>query len=207
MKKLAVFVSGSGSNLQSIIDNIESGFISNTEIAIIVSSKHNVYALERAKKHNIYTKVFSKADYKNIEELYFELDKVLKKIGIDYIVLAGYLSIIPKSFIKSYENKIINIHPSLIPKHCGDGFYGIRVHQSVLESGDKESGATVHFVDEGTDTGAIILQQSIKVKDDDTPEVLQGRVLKVEHKLLPLAIKLLVEDKVILNNGKVVIKN
>lgn len=206
MKKLAVFVSGSGSDLQSIIDGIESGYISNAEIAVVISSKHGVYALERAKKHNIPAKVFSKSDYASREELYADLKSTLEKTGIDFIVLAGYLSIIPEDFVKNYKNRIINIHPSLIPKHCGDGFYGLKVHQSVLSSNDKESGATVHFVDEGTDTGTVIIQQSVIVKTDDTPETLQQRVLEVEHKILPYAVKLLTEDKIVINNGVVTIK-
>ncbi|MEG1613110.1 MAG: phosphoribosylglycinamide formyltransferase [Clostridia bacterium] len=196
MKRLAVFVSGSGSDLQSVIDAIETGFIENAKIELVVSSKYNVFALERASRHNILSKVFSKSDFKSSEELFSSLECALNELKIDYIVLAGYLSIIPESFVKAFENRIINIHPSLIPKFCGDGFYGMRVHSAVIEAKETESGATVHFVDGGTDTGKIILQEKVAVLPNDTAETLQLRVLELEHKLLPKAVKLLVDGKI-----------
>lgn len=192
-KKLAVFASGGGTDLQSLIYAQESGFLDNAEIALVVSNKKNAYALERAKLHNIPTMVFSKADFCDKEELFFQLANYLDKKEIDLIVLAGYLMIIPPSFIRRFENRIINIHPSLIPKFCGDGFYGIKVHEAVIASKETESGATVHFVDEGTDTGKIILQEKVPVLNNDTPEILQQRVLELEHSLLPRAVKLVVD--------------
>ena len=192
-KRLAVFVSGGGTDLQSVIDAIDSGFIDSAEIALVVSNKADAYALERARLHNIPSKVFAKADFSDKDELFFCLANFLEEKNIDLIVLAGYLMIIPAQFIKRFENRIINIHPSLIPKFCGDGFYGMRVHEAVIASGETESGATVHFVDEGTDTGNIILQEKVPVLKNDTPESLQSRVLELEHSLLPKAVKLVVD--------------
>lgn len=198
MLNIAVFVSGSGSNLQSIIDAVSVGEIV-ARIALVVGSKADIYALERAKKADIPTVVFDKKQFSSDNLMFDMLLLELKKHQIDLIVLAGYLSILPKKFVESYVKRIINIHPSLIPKYCGKDFYGMKVHQAVIESKEKFSGATVHFVDEGTDTGEIILQEKVAVKSDDTPQSLQQRVLGVEHQLLPKAIntviKLLLEEQ------------
>ena len=188
MKKLAVFVSGSGSDLQSIIDSATSGQLP-AEIAVVVASKDGIFALERARKHGIPSVVYCKNDFNSAEEMYDALTDELVSRGIDFIVLAGYLTILTPNIVRAFERRIINIHPSLIPKYCGDGFYGMRVHEAVIKNGEKESGATVHFVDEGTDTGEIIMQESVPVLETDTAETLQKRVLTLEHSLLPRAIK------------------
>jgi len=187
MKNIAVFVSGSGSNLQAVIDGCEKGEI-NGGVRLVVSSKDGVYALERARKHGIDSAVFSKNQFE-------ELTAVLTDKKIDLIVLAGYLTIIPESFIKKFENKIINIHPSLIPAFSGDGFYGLKVHNAVLERGCKVTGATIHYVNEITDGGKIIMQKAVKVKTGDTPEVLQKRVLKAEHEILKKSVAVICEEK------------
>lgn len=194
MKRIAVFVSGNGSDLQSIIDAVKSGALK-AEIAVVVGSKAGIYALERAKEANIPTAVFSKGDFKNAEEMYEELISFLKSAGVEYIVLAGYLSILTPNIVKAYERRIINIHPSLIPAYCGDGFYGMRVHRAVIENGERYSGATVHYVDEGTDTGEIIAQVKVEVRRDDTPESLASRVLEAEHELLPSTLIKILNDK------------
>ena len=194
MKRIAVFASGGGTDFQSIIDaNEKEQFC---EISLLVASKDGIGAIERAKKHSIQTAVFAKKDYSDLEELYGQLSALLQKYAVDFIVLAGWLKIIPESFIKTFEDRIINIHPSLIPAFCGAGFYGIKVHQQVLEYGVKVSGCTVHFVNEVPDGGAIIAQCAVKVEENDTPEILQARILEEEHKLLPYCVKKLCEGKV-----------
>lgn len=188
--RLGVLVSGSGSNLQSIIDATESGIL-NSHIVCVLSNKENAYALERAKKHGI------DAIYINPKESTYDenLLEYLKKYQVDLVVLAGYLKIIDKKLIELYKGRIINIHPSLLPKYGGKGYYGIHVHEAVLAAGETESGATVHHVDDGIDTGEIILQRSLKVKKDDTPSTLQKRILEeIEHKILVEAIKMLEEQ-------------
>lgn len=187
-KKIAVFVSGSGTDLQSIIDGVKSGMI-NGEIAIVVASRPDIFAIERARANNIPSKVFMKADYPSVSAMYDDIISLLIGLDVDLVVLAGYLSILSENIVKAYRGRIINVHPSLIPKHCGAGYYGIRVHRSVIESGDTESGATVHFVDEGTDTGKIIRQEKVPVLPDDTPETLAARVLKLEHIILPEVVR------------------
>ena len=184
MKNIAVFASGSGSDMQSVIDACESGQIDGKVVAVI-ASRPGIFALERAAKHNIPSKVFSVKEYGSPEAKDGAIVEYLKPMGIDLIVLAGYLSIVSKPLLDVYEGRIINIHPSLIPRHCGKGMYGLHVHESVLASGDKVSGCTVHFVDSGTDTGKIIRQVTVPVEEGDTPETLQARVLVQEHKLLP----------------------
>ena len=195
MLKIAVFVSGGGTNLQAIIDNIESKKIRNSKISLVLSNKKDAYALERAKKHNILGKVLSRKDFDTNDDYCRQLLDVLESMDIDLIVLAGYLAILPKAIIDRYPNRIINVHPSLIPAFSGKGYYGLKVHEGVLERGCKVTGATVHFVDEGTDTGPIILQKAVLVKDDDTPESLQKKVMEeAEWLILPQAIDLIAND-------------
>ena len=184
MKNIAVFASGSGSDMQSVIDACESGQI-NGKVVAVIASRPGIFALERAEKHNIPSKVFSVKEYGSPEAKDGAIVEYLRPMGIDLIVLAGYLSIVSKPLLDVYEGRIINIHPSLIPRHCGKGMYGLHVHESVLASGDKVSGCTVHFVDSGTDTGKIIRQVTVPVEEGDTPETLQARVLVQEHQLLP----------------------
>lgn len=203
MKRIAVFASGGGTDFQSVIDaNDRDNFC---EISVLIASKSGIGAIERAKKHGIRAEVFAKADYPDLETLYSALTELLKELSIDYIVLAGWLKIIPESFIKNFEDRIINIHPSLIPSFCGGGFYGLRVHKAVLDYGAKISGCTVHFVNEVPDGGAIIAQRAVEVADGDTPETLQSRILEEEHKLLPYCVKKLCEGKVIKEGRKVTV--
>lgn len=203
MKKIAVFASGGGTDFQSIIDlNEKENFC---KIEYLIASKDGIGAIERAKRHGIKTAVFSNSDYRDIENLYKNLTQLLNENSVDYIVLAGWLKIIPESFIKSFVDRIINVHPSLIPSFCGKGFYGLKVHSAVLEYGVKVSGCTVHFVTEVPDGGAIIAQSTVKVEDSDTPEILQAKVLKEEHKLLPYCVKKLCEGKIVKTGRKVTI--
>ncbi len=204
MKRIAVFASGGGTDFQSIIDaNEREKFC---DIAGLVASKEGIGALERAKKHQIKTAVFAKKDFPDLEILYRELTYFLNINRVDYIVLAGWLKIIPESFIKTFKDRIINIHPSLIPAFCGSGFYGLKVHQAVLDYGAKVSGCTVHFVNEIPDGGAIIAQTAVKVEESDTAESLQQRILEEEHMLLPYCVKKLCEGKIQKTDRKVVIK-
>ncbi len=184
MKKIAVFVSGGGTDLQSIIDAVKDGSLK-AEISVVLGSKDGIYALERAKNAGIDTVVYSKYGYPNLETMYAEVIEMLKVRGVEYIVLAGYLTILTKNIVTAFEKRIINIHPSLIPAYCGNGYYGMRVHRAVVENKEKFSGATVHYVDEGTDTGEIIAQVKVPVLENDAPEDLAARVLEAEHKLLP----------------------
>ena len=189
MLKVAVLVSGGGTNLQAIIDGIENGSITNTKIDIVISNNKNAYALERAKKHDIEAVALSPKDFETRDLFNKALYNELVDRKIDLIVLAGCLVVIPEKIIHEFENRIINIHPSLIPSFCGNGFYGLHVHEKALERGVKVTGATVHFVDEGTDTGPIIYQKAVEVLPDDTPETLQKRVMEqAEWKILPQAI-------------------
>lgn len=192
MKNIAVFVSGSGSDMQSIIDAVENGKI-NGKILAVIANKEGIYALARAKKHNIPSKVFKVKDYASIEDRDTAILNYLRPLNIDLIVLAGYLSIVTPILVDAYNKKIINIHPSLIPLHCGKGMYGLRVHEAVLAAKDKVSGATVHYVDYGADTGEIIKNVKVDVLEDDTPESLQKRVLEKEHILLPEVVAMLCE--------------
>lgn len=204
MKRIAVFASGGGTDFQSVIDaNEREKFC---EIVALIASKHGIGAIERAQKHGIYARVFAKSDYPDLEELYSELARYLKMNGVDYIVLAGWLKIIPESFIKLFKDRIINIHPSLIPSFCGAGYYGLKVHSAVLEYGAKVTGCTVHFVNEIPDGGAIIAQTAVEVEDGDTPESLQSRVLEKEHELLPYCVKKLCQGKIKKNGNKVIIE-
>lgn len=204
MLKIGVLVSGGGTNLQAIIDAVENGTITNTSIEFVISNKPNAYALERAAKHGIAAQCISPKSYDTREAFHVALKEAIDSYGVDLIVLAGYLVILPESIIRSYRNKIVNIHPSLIPSFCGDGFYGLKVHEGVLNRGVKVTGATVHFVDEGTDTGPIILQKAVEVQKGDTPEILQRRVMEqAEWIILPKAIDLIANGKVTVVDGRV----
>ena len=204
MLKIAVLVSGGGTNLQAIIDKIAEGVITNTEIAVVISNNKNAYALERAKQAGIEAVCVSPKDYENREQFNQEFLKTLDSYQVDLVVLAGFLVVIPPAMIQKYENRIINIHPSLIPSFCGTGYYGLKVHEGVLSRGVKVTGATVHFVDEGTDTGPIILQKAVEVEQDDTPEILQRRVMEqAEWIIMPKAIDLIANGKVSVVDGRV----
>ena len=205
--KIAVMVSGGGTNLQAIIDGIAEGKITNTEICLVYSNNPNAYAIERAKKAGIPYVVKSPKEFENRAEFNEALLQILKDAEPDFIVLAGCLVVIPEIVVKEFKNRIINIHPSLIPSFCGTGYYGLKVHEKVLERGVKVSGATVHFVDEGTDTGPIILQKAVYVRDDDTPQSLQRRIMEqAEWKIMPLAIDLIANNRVKVADGKVIIE-
>ncbi|WP_094548089.1 phosphoribosylglycinamide formyltransferase [Petroclostridium xylanilyticum] len=206
MLKIGVLVSGGGTNLQAIIDAIEDGTIKNGQIVTVVSSREGVYALERAKKHNIPHSVIPRKSF-NTREAYDEaLLGHMKQNKVDLIVMAGFLSIVGDKLINEYKDKIINVHPSLIPSFCGEGCYGLKVHEKALEYGVKVTGATVHFVNEITDGGAIILQKAVEVRQDDTPQTLQKRVMEeAEWKILPEAVNLFCEGKIRVEGRKVYI--
>ena len=197
MLRVLSMVSGGGTNLQAIIDSVKNGTITNTELVGVISNNKNAYALTRAEENGIDAKCISPKDYESREVFNQELLKAVDAYEPDLIVLAGYLVVIPPEMIKKYKNRIINIHPSLIPSFCGTGYYGLKVHEVALKRGVKVVGATVHFVDEGTDTGPIILQKAVEVQNGDTPEVLQRRVMEqAEWKILPFAIDLIANGKV-----------
>ncbi|MBQ2642594.1 MAG: phosphoribosylglycinamide formyltransferase [Eubacterium sp.] len=187
--RIGVMVSGGGTNLQAIIDAKNRGEMPGVDIEVVISNKPDAYALERAKENGIEAVCVSPKDYENKEEFGKALEEKLDSYNLDLVVLAGFLVVLPEHLVKKYEKKIINIHPSLIPSFCGDGFYGLKVHEAALKRGVKVTGATVHYVDEGTDTGPIIIQKPVEVRDDDTPETLQRRVMEeAEWKILPEAI-------------------
>ncbi len=197
MLKIGVLISGGGTNLQAIIDNCENKNI-NAQVEVVISNKSDAYGLQRAKKHNI------KAICETEEE---KIINILQENNIDLVVLAGYMKIISPKLVDSYRNKIINIHPSLIPAFCGKGYYGEKVHQGVIDYGAKVTGATVHFVDEGADTGPIIMQKTVEVKQDDTAEKLASRVLKVEHEILSKSISMFCENKLSVQGRRVYIND
>jgi phosphoribosylglycinamide formyltransferase-1 len=202
--RIAVMVSGGGTNLQAIIDGINSGLITNTEICLVYSNNPGAYALERARNAGIPYVAKSPKEFENRKDFNKALLQILKDADPDLIVLAGCLVVIPKEVVRAFAGRIINIHPSLIPSFCGTGFYGLKVHEKVLERGARVSGATVHFVDEGTDTGPIILQKPVMVRDDDTPETLQRRIMEqAEWKIMPMAIDLIANGKVRVEGHKV----
>lgn len=206
MLRVLAMVSGGGTNLQAILDSVESGVITNTEIVGVISNKPDAYALERAKKSGVQGVCVSPKEYTDREQFNEALLAKVEEFHPDLIVLAGFLVVLPAMLIEKYENRIINIHPSLIPSFCGKGFYGLKVHEAALARGVKVVGATVHFVDEGTDTGPIILQKAVDVQSGDTPEVLQRRVMEqAEWKILPRAIDLIANGKVTVVNGRAVI--
>lgn len=206
MLRIVVCVSGGGTNLQAILDSIDNGAITNAEITAVISNNANAFALERAKAHGIPRICISPKEFENRDSFNKAfLDKV-NSYQPDLIVLAGFLVVIPGIMIQEYRNRIINIHPSLIPSFCGTGYYGLKVHEGALNRGVKVTGATVHFVDEGTDTGPIILQQPVMVESEDTPETLQRRVMEqAEWKILPQAIDMIANGRVRVTDGKVVI--
>lgn len=207
MLRVAVMVSGGGTNLQAIIDAVDSGRITNTELVAVISNNKGAYALERAKKAEIRDIVVSPKDYEDRAAFNKALVETVDSLQVDLIVLAGYLVVIPPEMIEKYENRIINIHPSLIPSFCGTGFYGLKVHEAALERGVKVVGATVHFVDKGTDTGPILLQKAVVVENGDTPKSLQQRVMEqAEWILLPQAIDMIANDKVVVVDGRTVIR-
>ena len=207
MLKLAVLVSGGGTNLQSIIDSIADGRITNAEIKVVISNNKNAYALERASKAGIPAKALSPKDFTDREAFNDALLQALIDSEADLVVLAGCLVVIPPKIVEHFKNRIINIHPSLIPSFCGKDYYGLKVHEGVLNRGVKVTGATVHFVDDGTDTGPIILQKAVEVHQDDTPKSLQLRVMEeAEWVIMPKAIDLIANGKVKVEGGKALIE-
>lgn len=207
MLKLAVLVSGGGTNLQAIIDSIADGRITNAEIKVVISNNKNAYALERAAKAEIPAKALSPKDFTDREAFNDALLQALIDSEVDLVVLAGCLVVIPPKIVEHFKNRIINIHPSLIPSFCGKDYYGLKVHEGVLSRGVKVTGATVHFVDDGTDTGPIILQKAVEVHQDDTPKSLQLRVMEeAEWVIMPRAIDLIANGKVKVEGGKALIE-
>lgn len=208
MLRVGVLVSGGGTNLQAILDAIDAGAIRNAKVEVVISNNAGAYALERAKKHGIPAECLSPKDFASRNEFNEALVAKIDSYDLDLIVLAGYLVKIPEIMIEKYRNKIINIHPSLIPSFCGVGFYGLKVHEAALQRGVKITGATVHFVDEGMDSGPIILQKAVEVEQGDTPEVLQRRVMEqAEWKILPRAIDLIANGKVKVEGHHVTIES
>ena len=204
MLKVAVLVSGGGTNLQAIIDGVKNGTITNTSIEMVISNNKNAYALTRAQENGIEARGISPKDFETREEFNEALFEALTEREIDLVVLAGCLVVIPEKIIRHFRNRIINIHPSLIPSFCGTGYYGLKVHEKALERGVKVTGATVHFVDEGTDTGPIIMQQPVMIEDDDTPKVLQQRVMEqAEWVIMPKAIDDIANNRIKVVDGKV----
>lgn len=203
MKNIVVLVSGGGTNLQALIDSEKRGEIKGGKITCVISSKPDAYALERAKKADIPTKVIARKEYPDSVSYSKALLEALDSEKADLVVLAGFMTILDECVTKKYAYKIINVHPALIPSFCGEGFYGLKVHEKALEYGVKVSGATIHFVNEKADAGAIILQGTVNVENDDTPEVLQRRIMEnVEWKLLPKAVSLFCQDKITIKDGK-----
>ena len=197
MLKIAVLVSGGGTNLQAIIDAIEKNELTDTQIALVISNKKDAYALTRAHEHGIKSCCISPKDYADRADYDQAMIDAIRESGADLIVLAGFLVVLSERFVAAFSHRIINIHPSLIPSFCGDGFYGLRVHEAALKRGVKITGATVHFVDSGTDTGPIIMQKAVEVQDGDTPEILQRRVMEqAEWKLLPAVIQAIADGRV-----------
>lgn len=207
MLRVGVCVSGGGTNLQAIIDRIQDGTIQNTSIEVVISNNKNAYALERARQNGIQAVTLSPRDFENREDFHEAFMNTLDQYDLDLVVLAGFLVILPPQMFEKYENRIINIHPSLIPSFCGTGYYGLKVHEGALARGVKLTGATVHFVNAETDGGPILLQKAVEVKDGDTPEILQRRVMEeAEWVLLPQAINLIAAGKVKVADGKAIIE-
>lgn len=207
MKNIVVLVSGGGTNLQALIDAEKRGEIKNGKITCVISSNADAYALERAKKNNIPSRIIERKEYTDILSYSEAILDALRQEKADLIVLAGFMTILDEVVTKAYPYQIINVHPTLIPSFCGKGYYGLKVHEAVLEYGVKLSGATVHFVNEEADAGAIIIQKAVEVKNNDTPETLQRRIMEqAEWKILPQAVSLFCEDKIEIKNGKAYIK-
>lgn len=207
MKNIVVLVSGGGTNLQALIDAEKRGEIKNGKITCVISSNADAYALERAKKNNIPSRIIERKEYTDILSYSEAILDALRQEKADLIVLAGFMTILDEVVTKAYPYQIINVHPALIPSFCGKGYYGLKVHEAVLEYGVKLSGATVHFVNEEADAGAIIIQKAVEVKNNDTPETLQRRIMEqAEWKILPQAVSLFCEDKIEIKNGKAYIK-
>ncbi|MBU5451157.1 phosphoribosylglycinamide formyltransferase [Acetivibrio sp. MSJd-27] len=207
MKRIAVLVSGGGTNLQAIIDAIQNGSITNGKIVKVIASKQGIFALQRAKENGIAAAVISRKQFDSVEAYDRAMVEELQKDRVDLIVLAGFLSILGEQVIRAFPNRIINIHPALIPSFCGPGFYGLHVHKAALEKGVKITGATVHFVNEIVDGGAIILQKAVEVQEGDTSEILQKRVMEqAEWHILPQAIDLFCNDQILINENQVSIK-
>ncbi|MBQ9806538.1 MAG: phosphoribosylglycinamide formyltransferase [Clostridia bacterium] len=205
--KIAVLVSGGGTNLQALIDAQGRGELGNGKITLVVASKPGVYALERAKNHGIESCVLARREYDSIAAYTKALADTLEDAGIDLVVLAGFLTIIDEQMYESFPNRILNVHPALIPSFCGKGFYGLHVHEAALEKGVRVSGATVHIVTPECDAGPIVLQKAVEVKQDDTPEILQKRIMEeAEWKILPAAVKLFCDGRIEVKNNKVYIK-
>ncbi len=205
MLKLAVLVSGGGTNLQAILDALADGRITNAQMTVVISNNRNAYALTRAEKAGVLSQCICPKDYENREMYYNALLNALEASGAELIVLAGCMVVMPEKIVRRYENRIINIHPALIPSFCGKDYYGLRVHEGVLERGVKVTGATVHFVDCGTDTGPIILQKAVEVLPEDTPKTLQRRVMEeAEWVIMPKAIDLIANGKIQVKDGMVV---
>lgn len=208
MKNIVVLVSGGGTNLQALIDASERGEIENGRISCVVSSNPNAYAIERAKKHNIDYAVIRRKDYESLDSYDEALTALLLEKNADLVVLAGFMTILGDKVIKQFENRMINIHPSLIPSFCGAGFYGLKVHEAALARGVKVTGATVHFVNEICDGGPIILQKAVEISDDDTAETLQRKVMEqAEWKILPKAVSLFCSEKISVQGGRTIIKD
>lgn len=207
MKKIAVLVSGGGTNLQALIDAEKAGELGCGRIALVIASKPGVYALERAANNGIKSLVLARKDYEDIAAYSKALADTLEAEGADLVVLAGFLTIIDEQVYERFPNKILNVHPALIPSFCGKGYYGLRVHEAALEKGVKVSGATVHIVTPECDAGPIVLQKAVEVREGDTPEALQKRIMEeAEWKILPEAVKLFCEDRIIVENDRVKIK-
>ncbi|MCF0121650.1 MAG: phosphoribosylglycinamide formyltransferase [Lachnospiraceae bacterium] len=204
MLKIAVLVSGNGTNLQAILDAIDHEIITNAEVSVVISNNPRAYALKRAMIREVDAVCISPKNFKSRAAFNEALLDKIQSYAVDLVVLAGYLLVIPKIMVDAYPNRIINIHPALIPAFCGTGYYGLKIHKSVLESGVKITGATVHFVDVGIDTGPIILQKAVEIREDDTPEVLQQRVMKeAEWIIMPKAINMIANGRVTVKDGRV----
>ncbi len=202
MLKTAVLVSGGGTNLQAILDAVDAGEITNAEISVVISNNPGAYALERARAKGVEAVCISPKDFGTREQFHQALLDKLRSEGVDLIVLAGFLVVIPEMLVRAYPNRIINVHPSLIPSFCGTGYYGLKVHEAALARGVKVTGATVHFVDAGTDTGPIILQKAVEIREGDTPQILQRRVMEqAEWVILPKAIDLIANGRVTVEKG------
>lgn len=207
MKNIAVLVSGGGTNLQALIDAQNSGIIKNGKITCVISSKPDAYALERAKQNDIPTRIIPRKEYKSVSDYTKAVTDALIEVKADLVVYAGFMTILDEQIVKAFPNRMMNVHPSLIPSFCGKGYYGLRVHEEVLKKGVKLTGATIHFVTEKCDGGPIILQKAVEVRNDDTPEILQKRVMEeAEWVILPQAVSLFCEDRIEVKNSKAYVK-